>query len=102
MTEVAPLPENASPLKGNTFNGVFFTEQSVPGARLLSRIRVEISRQNSNLFDIKTEIARQVLNQGGNALVSFRYGQQAHRGLKLLALKWDTESWHGEGDAAIL
>jgi hypothetical protein len=89
-------------MRGNNFNGVFFTEQAVPNARLLGPVRVEISRQNSNLFEVKTEISKQVLNHGGNALVNFRYGQRPHRGLKLLAFKWDTESWHGEGDAAIL
>jgi hypothetical protein len=86
---------------GNFFEGVFFTEAS-PNARLLGPVHVEISRQNSNLFEVKAQLAAQVRSRGGNALVNFRYGQRAHRGLKLLAFKWDTESWHGEGDAALL
>lgn len=39
---------------------------------------------------------------GGNAaLVGFRYGQRSHSVFaQVLTLKWDTESWHGEGYTA--
>ena len=95
---VEPLPPRA-----NWHDGVMFLEGSpLDGTEMLGHVKVEISRQNSNLFEVKAELARRVRSQGGNALVNFRYGQRPHRGLKLLAFKWDTESWFGEGEAALV
>jgi hypothetical protein len=48
-------------------------------------------------------LAREVLRRGGNALVQFEYGQRSHSVLKqVFTFKWDTESWHGTGYAALL
>lgn len=95
--------EELNGLRGNTFEGIFFTEQPPPpGAQSLGPVKIEISRQNSNLLEVKTHLAQQARALGANAVAGFNYGQRAHRGLRLLALKWDTESWHGEGQAVRL
>jgi hypothetical protein len=85
-------------LRGNSFEGVFFTEEQPPaGAQMLGRVQAEISRQNSNLMEVKSRLAQQARSKGANAVAAFTYGQRAHKGLKLLAFRWDTESWHGDG-----
>ena len=90
--------EELAGLRGNTFEGVFFTEEPAPPtAQPLGQVKIEISRQNSNLLEVKSQLARQARAKGANVIAGFTYGQRAHRGLRLLALKWDTESWHGEG-----
>jgi hypothetical protein len=87
---------------GTFMGGVFFTEHPAPEVPRLGRVDTEISRQNADLNAVKAALAEQVARLGGNALVGFRYGQRAHRGMELLAFKWDTESWYGEGDAVAL
>jgi hypothetical protein len=89
-------------VKGTMLNGVFFTESSAPNARVIRHIHTEISRQNSNLAEIKEELAVQVISLGGNTLMNFKYGQKKHQWYENLLFKWDTESWHGEGDVASL
>ncbi len=92
--------ETRSGVKGILCNGVFFTEESIPSASVLKHVQVEISRQNSNLAEVKDRLARETLFLGGSAIMNFRYGQRAHKWWELVfTLKWDTESWHGEGDA---
>jgi uncharacterized protein YbjQ (UPF0145 family) len=88
---------------GTTLDGVFFTESAVPRAVVLGRVRVEVSRQNSNLTEVKRRMAHDARTMGANVVMGFRYGQRKHAWWEnLLTLKWDTESWHGEGDAARL
>jgi hypothetical protein len=94
--------ESRCGVSGTVEGGVFFTESDVAGARQLGSVNVEISRQNSNLSEVKAELAAQVRARGGNALVRFKYGQRAHPWWQMLALKWDSESWHGEGLAVLL
>jgi hypothetical protein len=95
--------EERAGLRGSVHDGIFFTEYPAPDARAVGRVTVAISRQNSNLFEVKTQMAIRAHRLGANAIVTFRYGQRAHRGLTLLSLfKWDTESWYGEGDAVVL
>ena len=86
-------------VRGTVLDDVFFTEAGIPGARLIKHLRVQISRQNASLTEVKEQLAAQVGACGGNALMNFRYGQKPHPWWELLLLKWDTESWHGEGDA---
>lgn len=89
-------------LKGNTLQGVFFTEAEISSLPVIKHILVEISRQNSSLTQIKEKMALEVKSLGGNAVMNFKYGQKAHKGMKLLnPFKWDTESWYGEGDVVI-
>jgi hypothetical protein len=86
---------------GNWHDGVFFTEGVARGgSQTGGRIEVEISRQNSNLTEVKTEMARQAKARGANVIQNFQYGQKAHQWWELIfTFKWDTESWHGSGDA---
>jgi hypothetical protein len=45
---------------GNWHQGVFFTEGTLTGSiSSKGRVHVEISRQNSNLSEVKNELARQ-------------------------------------------
>ncbi len=87
-------------VEGTLCKGVFFTEQSIPGSTTIRHLHVEISRQNSNLSEVKERLAAQAIQIGATAISNFRYGQKAHKIWELvLTFKWDTESWHGEGDA---
>jgi hypothetical protein len=86
-------------VKGTVQDGIFFTEASINNAKIIRHLHVEISRQNSTLNEVKSRLAADVKSCGGTALMSFRYGQKKHDWTELLSYKWDTESWHGEGDA---
>lgn len=88
-------------VRGLTSNGVFFTEDSIAGATPIKRVFVEISRQNSNLNEVKAQMSKEASAAGANAIMSFRYGQRKHSFMQLIAFKWDTESWYGEGEAVI-
>lgn len=92
--------KNASIPGSTEFDGVVFSEHPLPGVTILRRISVEISRQNSNLDQVRKQMAAEAIRIGANAIMNFRYGQRAHQWWQLLfTLKWDTESWYGEGDA---
>jgi len=85
-------------VKGTLQDDVFFTEENIINAQQIRKIAVEISRQNSNLTEVKSRMAKQAKLVGGNAVVSFKYGQKAHKWYEqVFSFKWDTESWHGEG-----
>lgn len=88
--------------KGTIQDGIFFTEDKLGASQVLKHIQVEISRQNSNLGDVKSAMANEAKACGANSIMNFKYGQQAHKGMKLLAFKWDSESWYGEGDAVAM
>jgi len=89
-------------VRGTVQDGVFFTESSIPEAKLVKHLHVEISRQNATLSEVKSRLAAEVRTCGGTALMGFRYGQKKHHWTELFAFKWDTESWHGEGDAVVI
>lgn len=93
--------EELAGARGNWYQGVFFTEGVLhTPAQPCGLIQVEISRQNSNLTEVKNEMARQARAKGANVIQNFRYGQKAHKWWEqVFTLKWDTESWHGAGDA---
>ena len=86
-------------VKGTVTEGIFFTEGAIPGASALRHLHVEISRQNSTLADVKARLAEEAKALGCTAVMHFRYGQKKHQWWENLLPKWDTESWHGEGDA---
>jgi len=86
-------------VKGTICDDIFFTENSISNSTFIEHLNVEISRQNSNLSEVKKELARKVKAKGGNVLINFKYGQKKHQWWQLVfTFKWDTESWHGEGD----
>jgi hypothetical protein len=90
-------------VKGTISDGIFFTESSIPNILTLQHFHVEISRQNSNLAEVKELLAKKVISAGGNVLMNFSYGQKKHQWWELVfTFKWDTESWHGQGDAVKL
>ena len=86
-------------VKGTIADDVFFTEHAVTGGRVATQIKVEVSRQNADLSQVKKKMAAQATAVGATVVANFRYGQRPHRGFRLLLPKWDTESWYGEGDA---
>jgi hypothetical protein len=86
-------------VRGNEHDGVFFSEQAVTEGIEVRPIRVEISRQNSDLNAIKKKMAGEAQQAGANVIGSFAYGQRKHPWWKLFLFKWDTESWYGEGIA---
>lgn len=87
--------------KGTVCDGIFFTESAIPGASVAEHVKVEISRQNANLFQVKTQLARKAKGIGASSIMNFRYGQRKHSWWQqAFTFKWDTESWYGEGDAA--
>ncbi len=90
-------------VNGTTFENIFFTEDSISNSKILKHLHVEISRQNSNLTEVKKLMALEAAKIGAGAIMNFKYGQKKHKTWELiLTFKWDTESWHGEGDAIIL
>ena len=91
-------------LQGNLFNNIFFSESMPPpGTPVISRVSVAVNRQNSNLVEVKTRLARDAERIGANAVVNFKYGQKSHKWWQLVfTLKWDSEGWFGEGDAVRL
>src|SRR5437667_7128935 len=87
-------------VRGTVCDEVFFTESSIPTATPIRHLHVEISRQNANLLEVKQQLAHQAQAAGATAIMNFRYGQKKHQWWELVfTFKWDTESWHGEGDA---
>ena len=97
------MMETRSGMNGTIYAGIFFTEAKAPSVSVVRHIHSEISRQNSNLDEIKEDLARQAKSVGGNAVLNFKYGQKKHEWWELVfTFKWDTESWYGEGDVASL
>lgn len=86
-------------VKGTLHDDIFFTEDAIPGVRPIDHVSVEISRQNANLNHVKERMAAEAKARGATAITNFRYGQRRHKWWQLVTLRWDTESWYGEGDA---
>jgi hypothetical protein len=79
---------------------VFFAEAAIPGATNVGKVKVEISRQNAHLGEVKAKIAAKAKQMGASAVQNFRYGQRAHKWWEqAFTFKWDSESWYGEGEA---
>jgi hypothetical protein len=62
---------------GTETDGNFFTESEIPGGANLGEVKVTSDRQNIPLDKLKASLAKQVKARGGNALVTFTYGQKA-------------------------
>lgn len=62
--------------KGTEFDGVFFTEGSIDRGTKLGPVDVESRKQNTNLDELKRQLATKVKKLGGNALENFKYVQQ--------------------------
>lgn len=87
-------------VRSTAHGGILFTEENPPGTTFLKRIEVSISRQNAHLGDVKERMAAEATGAGALAIINFRYGQRSHKWWQqAFTFKWDSESWHGEGDA---
>ena len=62
--------------KGTEKDGIFFTEGPIESGVKLGELTVESRRQNVNLDQLKSELAKKVKSLGGNALENFNYVQQ--------------------------
>jgi len=62
--------------KGTDHDGIFFTEDVISSGSRIRDLQVESRKQNVNLDQLKTELAKQVKQLGGNALDNFNYVQQ--------------------------
>lgn len=88
--------------RGTVHRGVFVTEGDLPGESL-GAISISIGKQNANLAEIKEKLAAEAARRGANAVARLQYGQHRHGPLKLMnPLRWDTESWIGEGEAKLV
>ena len=78
---------------GTVQDGVFFTEHAVDGEDL-GPVSVEVTRQNANLFEVKSQMAMRARAQGADVIARFEYGQKKNG---LAFWRWDSEHWYGRG-----
>jgi hypothetical protein len=62
--------------KGTEFDGVFFTEGPISSGVKLGELKADSRKQNTNLDELKKQLASEVKRLGGNALENFNYVQQ--------------------------
>ena len=79
--------------KGTEFDGVFFTEGPIVGGAKLGDLKVESRKQNTNLDELKHQLASQVKSLGGNALENFNYVQQG------TVFSFSSTRWRATGTA---
>lgn len=97
------MKESKYGVNGTVLENIFFTEENISQARIIKHLHVEISRQNSNLSEVKKKLVAEAKSVGANTIMNFKYGQRRHKTWELVfSFKWDTESWHGEGDSVFL
>lgn len=85
---------------------VFFVEGNPDGTTILQNISTVLDGYFSNvqlksLDDVKREMAKQVLEHGGNAVVNFKYGQRSGGFFECL-FSHDNVRWIGQGEIAII
>ncbi len=86
------------------YDGVFFVEGMPAGATVIKNISTVLDGCFSNaqlktLDDVKREMALQVKQSGGNAVVDFKYGQRSG-GFWRCLFSLDDVCWKGEGKIA--
>lgn len=90
-------------MKGFTQDDVFFTESSTDNVVVIRHLSTEVSRQNADLRQVRSRLAKAAHAANANCIMNFKYGQKKHSWWQLIfTIKWDTESWYGEGDAVQL
>ena len=92
------MVESRHGVKGTIYDDVFFTEAVIARERIVrykGPVKIEFSRQNSDLSEIKRALAAKAKAKGANVVMAFRYGQRKHNWWEILS--WDSESWFGEG-----
>lgn len=80
--------------------GVYFVEGTVPGAKSFGSISSELNdlfsqSQLKSLDDLKERMSQLVRSRGGNAVVSFKYGQRSSFWKNILWM--DNVHWYGTG-----
>lgn len=86
------------------YDGVFFVEGTPVNATVIRNISTVLDGAFSNaqlktLDDVKREMASHVKNNGGNAVVAFKYGQRSG-GFWHCLFSLDNVHWFGEGKIA--
>ena len=86
-------------------NGVYFVEDIVPGARIIGPISSELNdffsqNQLKTLDDLKDRMTSLVKSKGGNAVISFKYGQRTTFWKSLFGM--DNVHWYGTGSIALV
>ena len=86
------------------YDGVYFVEGMPPGTTILKDISTTIdgcftNAQLKTLDDVKRVMAPLVKQNGGNAVVDFKYGQSTH-GFWRSLFSLDNVCWKGEGKIA--
>lgn len=77
------------------YDGIIFCEGALAGAEV-SEIKVELSRQNALLSELKSRMASQAKSFGANAIINYSYQQEK----KLFG--WDGLSLVGTGTAIVV
>src|SRR3954469_5143254 len=90
----------------SVFDGVCFVEGRPPGARLLVPISVEVGgnfehAQLKTLDDVMRAMVPIVIRGGGNAVISFAYGQKSVGFLRSI-VHLDDVAWYGRGTIAVI
>jgi hypothetical protein len=88
------------------FDGIGFIEERVPKAKVLGPIDVQVGgafshAQLRTLDDVKCAMVPLVRAQGGNAVVSFTYGQKSV-GFWMSLFRLDDVCWYGRGEIAVV
>ena len=79
--------------KGTECDGVFFTEGYIPVGVKLGELKAESRKQNTNLEELKKQLASEVKRLGGNALENFNYVQQG------TVMSFSSTRWRATGTA---
>ena len=79
--------------KGTEYDGVFFTEGPITVGVKLGELKVDSRKQNTNLEELKKQLASEVKRLGGNALENFKYVQQG------TVLSFSNTRWRATGTA---
>jgi Ni,Fe-hydrogenase III component G len=87
------------------YKGIYFVEGMPNSTRVIQDISTEINQffsqsQLKTLDDVKEQMINVVENQGGNAVVDFRYGQKSSFWKSLIAV--DDVRWFASGKIAII
>lgn len=88
------------------YDGVYFVEGSPAGARSIRPISTTLNgcwfsqSQLKSLDDIKSVMAREALQHGGNAVINFKYCQKSSFWRSLLSI--DDVRWESSGTIAII
>ena len=79
--------------KGTEYDEVFFTEGPITVGAKLGELKVDSRKQNTNLDELKKQLASEVKRLGGNALENFKYVQQG------TVMSFSSTRWRATGTA---